>query len=350
MSRRALTLIVAATALVILGVVGSVLPVPYVALQPGPITNTLGNEPGTDQPLIVVKGHPTYPTEGTLALTTVSVVGDPRHQPTLFSALADWFDRDTAVVPEQLIFPPGENVDQVQQENAQEMQQSQENAVTAALTYLHIPVKTVVAVGEITKSAPAAEVLKTGDVIESIDGQPITSEKQLRTIITGHQPGDVLKLTIKRDGKTLQQAVTTTVAGTGAQRRTVVGFAPVVKHDFPFSVDIRLQDVGGPSAGTMFALGLIDKLTPGSLTGGRFVAGTGTIDTDGTVGPIGGVQQKVVAAARAGAKVFLVPAGDCAGARSTAPDGVRLVRITTLAGAVQALEDLGTHPDRVPHC
>ena len=196
MSRRALTLIVAATALVILGVVGSVLPVPYVALQPGPITNTLGNEPGTDQPLIVVKGHPTYPTEGTLALTTVSVVGDPRHQPTLFSALADWFDRDTAVVPEQLTFPPGENVDQVQQENAQEMQQSQENAVTAALTYLHIPVKTVVAVGEITKSAPAAEVLKTGDVIESIDGQRITSEKQLRSLITGHQPGDVLKLTI----------------------------------------------------------------------------------------------------------------------------------------------------------
>lgn len=350
MSRRALTLIVAAVALAVLGAAGSVLPVPYVALQPGPITDTLGPIPGTDEPLIVVKGHQTYPTKGTLALTTVSVVGDPLHHPSLFAALSDWFDGDTAVVPQQLIFPPGEDVDAVQQENQQEMQQSQEDAITAALRYLDLPVQTQVTVGQITKTAPAAGVLQTGDVIERIDGQAIESEKQLRSLITQHEPGDTLQLTILRGGQTLQRTVTTTSAGTGADKRTVVGFAPVVKHDFPFHVDIRLRDVGGPSAGTMFALGLIDKLTPGSLTGGRTIAGTGTIDPDGNVGPIGGVQQKVVAAARAGATVFLVPAGDCPGARSAAPDGIRLVKVHTLAGAVDALEALGKNPDQVPSC
>ena len=351
MSRRALTLVVTAALLAVLGVAGSVLPVPYVALQPGPITDTLGEVPGGSSPLIVIKGHKTYPTEGKLALTTVSVVGDPQHHPSLFAAISDWFSSDTAVVPEQLIFPPGEDIQKVEQQNQQDMQESQENAITAALRYLGIAVPTQVTVSSVSSGAPAADVLEKGDVIAKVDGHAINSEKQLRDLISAHKPGESVSLTITRAGKTFERSVKTTASGSGSSQRTVVGFVPKVTHQFPFSIDIGLKDVGGPSAGTMFALGIIDKLTPGALTGGRFVAGTGTIDPQGNVGPIGGVQQKVVAASRAGASVFLVPAGDCGGAQGSAPKGVRLVKISTLSGAVDALEALSKGNDTsVPSC
>jgi len=121
--------------------------------------------------------------------------------------------------------------------------------------------------------------------------------------------------------------------------------------DYPFSVEISLKDVGGPSAGLMFALGIVDKLTPGSLTGGKFIAGTGTIDDSGHVGAIGGIAQKMVGARRKGATVFLSPAGNCAQARDTVPDGLRLVRVKTLSDAVEALEDLKAgRVDEVPTC
>ncbi|MGH3670280.1 MAG: S16 family serine protease, partial [Pseudonocardiaceae bacterium] len=117
----------------------------------------------------------------------------------------------------------------------------------------------------------------------------------------------------------------------------------------PFTTTITLADVGGPSAGLMFALAIVDKLTPGALAGNIFVAGTGTIVPAGQVGSIGGIPLKMISAREAGATVFLVPAGNCAEAVQHVPAGLRLVRVNTLTDAVHALDQLrgGQQP---PHC
>ena len=103
----------------------------------------------------------------------------------------------------------------------------------------------------------------------------------------------------------------------------------------------------------MFALAIYDTITPGELTGGRYIAGTGTITSDGTVGEIGGIQQKIAGAVGQGAEVFLVPAGDCAeAAQSAEADSVQLVKISTLDDAVKALEaiDAGDPSSVLPSC
>lgn len=348
MSRRALTLVVAAGLSVLLCLAGAFLPVPYVALLPGPVTDTLGTAKG-EAPLIRVVGRTTYPTTGHLYLTTVEVYGDPQHQPTLLSALSAWLDHTKAVVPQQLIYPPGQTDKQVEQQNAQEMEESQQHAITAALRQLGIPVRQQVVVAEVTKGAPAEGRLRVGDVLLSVDGTTVTDEPTLRRLISRHKPGEQVHLQVRRDGKTLAVTVGT-VAAQDNTKRAIVGVLTDVHHTYPFTVAVDLKDVGGPSAGLMFALGIVDKLTPGDLTGGRSIAGTGTIDDTGTVGPIGGIQQKVIAAGRAGVSVFLVPAADCASARSTEHNRVELVRVDTLSTAVKALEAIDSGSGAVPHC
>ena len=129
----------------------------------------------------------------------------------------------------------------------------------------------------------------------------------------------------------------------------MVGVKVVESYVFPFNVKIRVGDIGGPSAGLMFALGIVDKLTPGNLTGGRFVAGTGEISADGSVGAIGGIQQKMAGARQAGATLFLTPAANCADTAGAVPAGMRLVKVRNLAGAVSALHALEAGRS-VPSC
>lgn len=339
MSRRTLTLVVAAVAVAVLVAVGQVLPVPYVLFQPGPVANTLGPVPGGSRPLVRITGTRTYPTSGKLDLTTIRVGGGPGQQPTLFEALAGWFDGRTAVLPEQLVFPPDVTQREVSAENAAQMQQSQDAAVVAALRYLGYRVPTQVTVESVRSGAPAEGVLRKGDVITAVDGTRIGTTARLQQLISARRPGTPVRLTIRRSGTTRTVRVPTTAAKRGSDR-AIVGITVSARPDPPFRIDIGLRDVGGPSAGMMFALAITDKLTPGALTGGRFVAGTGTIDDSGAVGPIGGVQQKIYAAAAAGASVFLVPSGDCPGAQEAAPASLRLVRVDTLRQAVGALRAL----------
>ncbi len=343
-ARRVATLVVATLLAASLLVVAMLLHVPYVELVPGPVTDTLGTVDG--KPLIQVSGHPTYPTDGHLYLTTVGVPYDPSNPLPLGTAMRGWLDAHVAVVPESEIFPPGQSQQQVQQQNTQEMTQSQDHAIVAALSSLGIPVTTQVTVASVAAGSPAVGHLRPGDVIVAVDGTPIDSEGTLRSAITKHAPGDTVHFTVVRDGATVQVDVT----ATSQQGRTIVGILPGTKHTYPFTVSIGLQDVGGPSAGLMFALGIIDRLTPGSLTGGMSIAGTGTIDDTGAVGPIGGVAQKVVGAREAGATVFLTPAGDCAEAKANRPDGLRLVKVTSLQGALSALSALRGGAGTVPSC
>ena len=326
----------------------ALLPVPYVALSPGPTADTLGSEDGRE--LIVIEGRETYRTSGQLLLTTVRVSGGPESRGmSLLNAIRGFVDPEVAVVPIDRVYPPGETVEQVEQRTAEEMQLSQQDATAAALRELDVPVATEVAVGSIVEDAPAQGELEAGDVIVSVDGTPAVSPDAVRDAVRSKQPGDTVTFVVRRDGTELEVPV---VTGTSPDEEGVaaVGIAPVVAYSFPFTVEIQIEDVGGPSAGLMFALGIYDKLTPEELTGGELIAGTGEINADGEVGPIGGIQQKLVAARDEGATVFLTPADNCAEAVGAVPDGLRLVRVETLDDAVQALEGIRFDEADVPTC
>ena len=336
MSRRVLVLAVAGFLTVLLAAAAALLPVPYVALQPGPTTNTLGAVGGKE--LIRIEGRRTYPDRGHLDLVTVSVLGGPRQRLDLVTALRGWLDDRIAVVPETSVYPKGETAEQAERESAAEMTQSQQDATTAALRELGIPVTSTVVVTGLSPRSPSDGVLEQGDRIVSVDGRRVTDGTALRDAITAKDPGQPVRLVVRRDGAERRLSVTTKAAGDDG--RAIIGITTRDEVRYPFTVDISLQDVGGPSAGLMFALGIVDKLTPGSLTGGKYIAGTGTIDSAGDVGEIGGITQKMLGARGKGATVFLSPPGNCAQARATKPDGLRLVKVATLADAVSALDDL----------
>ena len=347
LSRRTATLASAGFLVVLLSATAALLPVPYVTLSPGPTTNTLGSVAGTE--LIHIDGHKTYPDSGHLNLTTVSVQGGPQQRMDLVTALAGWLDGSIAVIPEEQVYPKGQSAKQAEQASNNEMRDSQESATTAALRSLAIPVSTRVAVNAVPAGSPARGKLQAGDVLIEVDGQAIDGGTALRALITAHAAGDPVTFLIERNGKRTDVRVTTAKAP--ADGRTIVGITTRDVADYPFTVKIGLKDVGGPSAGLMFALGIVDKLTPGSLTGGANVAGTGTIDDNGLVGPIGGITQKMIAAKRAGATVFLAPSGDCAEAISTVPDRLNLVRVDSLKSALASLEALrANHNAKVPTC
>ena len=353
MSRRGLTFVVAGVATVVLAVLAAVLPVPYVVLVPGPVTDTLGTVPGSGTDVVSVDRARSYPTGGHLYLTTVGVIpGSCDAHPTLLQALRAWFDDTEAVQPHQVICPPGESPADVQQQNEQDMTRSQQDAITAALLELgYEPASKQVIVGSVTAGAPAEKVLRAGDAILAVNGTEVSSADRLRSLIGAHPARSTLTLTIERGAK--QRDVRVSTIAEPATGRPIIGITPDLQATFKrprVSIGIDPAQVGGPSAGLAFSLGIVDKLTPGSLTGGMTVAGTGTIDGFGHVGPIGGIQQKIAAAVRAGASVFLVPAGDCADAAGAAPSSLALVRVDTLKTALDALEAIRAKRSDYPHC
>jgi Lon-like protease len=343
MSRRSLTLLIAGLATLAALVVAVLVPVPYVILGPGPTLNTLGDQGG--QPLITVSGHHTYPTSGNLNMVTVSYTGGPGDGLNIFQALRGWLNSSEAVVPQTEIFPPGQSATETQQQDTAEMTNSQETAQAAAFTELKIPYQTQVAVVETLPGTPAASVLKAGDVITGVDGTAVTSETQLTSLITSHPAGTTLHLSVLRSGKTIPLNVTTRES----DGKPMIGVAVTENYNFPFSVKISVGDIGGPSAGMMFALGIIDKITNDDLTGGKFIAGTGEITAAGQVQAIGGIQQKMVGARSAGATVFLAPAGNCSDVEGAVPSGLRIVKVSTLSQAVTYLGDLKAGKP-VPSC
>jgi Lon-like protease len=334
MSRRAATLLVAAAGVLIALAVALVAPVPYVALEPGPTLNTLGVS--GSKPLIQIKGHPTYPTSGHLNMVTVQFMGGPGTRFNIFAALRAWLSPSDAVVPEQEIFTPGQTPQQVARQDTEQMASSEQTAQAAALCQLNIRFKTVDTIASTVKGMPAAGHLQAGDVIAAVDGKPVTCRADAGTLIKGRRPGAPVQLTILRHGRTERIRLATA----NAQGTPEIGVQLVESFVFPFPVTISIGDIGGPSAGLMFALGIIDKITPDNLTGGRFIAGTGEIEANGTVDPIGGIQQKMVGARAAGATIFLTPAANCPDTAGAVPAGMRVIRVSSLAGAVAALEAL----------
>src|SRR5579863_7809460 len=333
MSRRSLTLLLAAVGVAVAIAISVLIPVPYVILGPGPTLNTLGKD-SSGQPLITITGHATYPTSGHLNMVTVGYQGGPGDNVNIFNALAAWLNPDEAVVPESELFPPGQTQQQTQQQDTQEMTGSQETATAAALTQLHIAYATQVIVMQVETGFPADGVLKAGDQVIAIDGKRVTSANSLTSLITAHPAGSTLTVAIIRNGKAMTVRVGTKLSG----GRAVMGVVIEEQYKFPFTVKISVGNIGGPSAGMMFALGIIDKLTPLDLTGGKFIAGTGEITAAGQVEAIGGIQQKMVGARNAGATYFLTPASNCSDTKGAVPAGLHLIKVSTLSQAVNDLE------------
>jgi PDZ domain-containing protein len=334
MSRRRLTLLVAGIGVVVSAAVAAVLPVPYVILGPGPTLNTLGRI--SSGPLIQISGHPTYRTTGNLNLVTVSFLGGPGNQFNVFTALRAWLTPHTAVVPEQEIFTPGQTQQQVVQQDTQQMVSSQETAAAAALCVVGIKFTTVDTIQATESKMPAAGVLRHGDVITAVDGKAVSCHAGAGDLIRARRPGAPVSLTVLRRGTTEQIRLKTA----NIQGQAVVGVQVTESFRFPFHIKIDVGNIGGPSAGLMFALGIVDKLTPANLTGGRFVAGTGEISADGAVSAIGGIQQKMAGARTAGATVFLTPAANCRDTAGAVPAGLRVVKVSTLRQAISDLDAL----------
>ena len=347
LGRRQLTLLLAAVGVAVSILVASFISVPYVILSPGPTLNTLGSlgAHSDAKPLIEISGTRTYLTSGHLNLVTVSYQGGPGDEFNIFTALQAWLSPHHAVVPEEELFGTGQTQQQVTRQDTEEMVSSQQTAEAAALCQLGIKFDTIDTITVVEPGMPATGVLKAGDVITAVDGTPVTCRADAGDLIHARRPGAPVLLTVSRDGVTKHVRLKTAdVNGT-----PVVGVQVAETFKFPFQIKINVGDIGGPSAGMMFSLGIIDKLTHDNLTGGKFIAGTGEISPDGTVSPIGGIQQKMAGARAAGATVFLAPAANCPDTARAVPAGLRVVKVSTLNGAVHDLDALKAGGN-VPSC
>ncbi len=339
--RRIATVVVSVLVFLLLLVVGTTVAVPFVALGPGPTVNTLGTL--DDKKVVAIEGVPTDPTTGNLNLTTVSVSDGM----SLFQAIGMWLSGTYTLEPRDRLFPPEQSRDQVREQNQQEMSNSESDASVAALRYLNRPTK--MQVDDVAGDGPSKNALRKGDQVVRVAATPVTSVPQVQAAVRAQKPGATIPIDIVRGGQ--PQTVTVTLGQRPDDPKVAYLGATVneVNADPALKIDFNVGDIGGPSAGMMLTLAVIDKLSPGELTHGKFIAGTGTISDDGKVGPIGGITHKTKAARDAGATVFLVPEKNCAEATSNAPDGLDLIKVTDLQSAITSLGDIGAGKP-APHC
>lgn len=324
----------------ILGItVVAFLPAPYVVEQPGPVFDTLGaaQAGAKEVPLIEIEGETTYPTAGTLSMLTVTIYGNRQNQPSWIEIAAAWLDPSKAVLPLDRVYPEGVTVEQSAEQSRVEMLNSQQEAIAAALAELDYSYSSTLSVAQTMEGSPADEVLEEGDIIKSLNGHTFADVSELREAIAENGTDEPATIVVERDGGQLEFEVTP-VMSEGEQAFAVIGILVGSDYEFPVDVEIQLENVGGPSAGMMFALGIIDKLTPGKLNGGEAVAGTGTITAAGDVGPIGGIRQKMYGALNAGNEWFLAPEANCNEVVGHVPEGLSVYAVGTLDEALVVLE------------
>ena len=361
MNQRAPAALVAVVLVAALAVVALFKPLPYTTYAPGPTIDVLGAPDGKEI-IQVPDGHQTYRDDGQLRMTTVSVTPKDSNL-NIFEVMRAWLDRSDAVYPKEAVYPDDKTADQVRDEGQVEMVSSQDTAVAVAEQALGYDVTPSLEVTLISPGSPADGALAVRDLLRKVNGTPLSDDiskasDQLRSAIKATAPGQQVTLTVLRDGKEVDVPVT-------PQQRTtdLFGTVPVTGTPtigiflgqgfiLPFQVTVTIDPrIGGPSAGLMFSLAIYDTLTPGSLTGGAPVAGTGEIAADGTVGPIGGIQQKIVGAREDGAQLFLVPADNCEDVKGAHNEDMRLVRVDTFDTARSAIETWAKdHNAKLPSC
>lgn len=310
-------------------------PAPYLTESPGPVFDTLGGD--GDEPMISIGGQETFSTEGSLSMTTVFVNGAPTSTVRVPQVVRGWLDPTVDVTPQELVYPSGTTAEDVQQMNTAAMTSSQDLATAAALSQLGADFSQQLQVMEFTPQAAdagAVTVLEIGDEVVAAGGDPVTGVEGVREAVND-AAGQTVELTVVRDGEELDVEVPTYQEADGEY---YVGIMLQGEFEFPVEVEVTLEDVGGPSAGLMFALGIVDQLTEESMTGGQDWAGTGTVDPDGTVGPIGGIAQKVVGAHSQGTDHFLVPRDNCIELEGRLPGDLEVYGVDDVAQATEIVE------------
>lgn len=323
-----------------LAAVALVLPTGFAVRGPGPTEDTLGTQ--HDVPLVAIHGAPTYPPSGQLRLTTVSVGGGPVGDVFAMDVLYSWMADDRAALPVENVFQTGITQEQQQEQSQAQMISSQEQATAAALSELGYTVPAKLTVAGVPDDSPSAGLAEEGDVLRTLDGTALTTYEDLLDGLSAIEPGTDAVLGVDRAGKRVELTIPTT-EGTRPDggRRAALGIFVSSDYDFPIDVEIQIEDIGGPSAGMMFALAIIDRLTPEDELAGAVVAGTGTVDVDGIVGPIGGIEQKMHGAVRDGADWFLAPSSNCGEVVGNVPSGLHVVKVSTLAEARAAIVAIG---------
>ena len=297
---------------------------PWYSVGPGPARAV--------QPLIRFDDRQRFESQGNFVMTSVRLT-----QLTGMGVLLAWLDPDRAVVERGVVYPDGEDVQQERERAISQMDSSKLDAAAVVMRELEgYPEEhgDGVLVESVQPGCAADGELFPGDRILSIDGAEVDTYGEARRAIRAAPSGDTLTFELSVDGT--PETARLIREPCGGYERAIVGVSMI--NSFPFDVSISSGDIGGPSAGLMWALGLYDLLTPGDLTGGRTVAGTGQIAPDGTVFPIDGVQEKIAAAADAGATVFLVPEDDLGAARAGGDHGLELVPVASFDDALASLE------------
>jgi PDZ domain-containing protein len=346
MTQRTLAGLLAVPLLLALWIAAAVEGLPYVTYNPGITVNVLGDN-GKGKPIIQIDGKPSYPDDGEIRMTTVYVSQRDANN-SLFELMHDWVSRSSAVYPKDAIYPEGGTVEDDRKEGKAEMTSSQDAATAAALTELGYDVTEAVVAG-VEKGSPAEGTLRKGDVILAVNGAEVANSDQLVEAVTDAGAEKPIEFEVRRKAETLELSVTPREVDGHPQVGIQVGTQTT---KFPVDVTIAINpDIGGPSAGLMFSLGIYDTLTKGSLTDGRTIAGTGTIDAAGNVGPIGGIQQKIAGARDDGARLFMVPPDNCDEAVGAANGDMRLVEAPTTHSALQSIEKWVADPDaKLPTC
>ncbi|MGV8969334.1 MAG: PDZ domain-containing protein [Microbacteriaceae bacterium] len=321
----------------------AVIPSPYVVQKPGPVFDTLGSVQVGDEEvsLIDIEGETTFPTEGSLSMLTVSIQGNRDDPLTWFEVVRSWLTSSQAVIPLDDVYPPGTTSDDSAEQSRIEMESSQQEAIAAALSYLDYDFTSTLTVEGTSPDGASAELLRAGDIIVSVNGSDLNDVSALQAAIAENGVDAAATVVVMRDGTDRSFDIVPRLSA-GETPVPVIGVLVSSDFDFPFDVTIQLENVGGPSAGQMFALGIIDKLTPGAMTGGAEIAGTGTITAAGQIGRIGGIRQKMFGALWAGADYFLAPASNCGEVSGFIPDGLTVFAVDTLDDSLAALDGIAS--------
>lgn len=329
-------------ALLLIGVM-MFLPTHFMIRSPGPVFNTLGEDNGHD--VVSIKGAESYPSDSVLDLLTIYVQGGGQNRITIPVVLEALINPAKDVVPEETIISRGVSSEEKNEQNDFLMTSSQDLAVAAALTELGKDFTEWLTVADFSADTNE-KVLEPKDRLLEFEGEKITSLEQLKESLNDHGAKPAT-LTVGRPDKhgvysNVDVTVHTKEAENGERQ---LGVFLGSEYEFPIDVSFGLENVGGPSAGMMFALAIIDRLTESSLAGDHHIAGTGEISADGAVGPIGGIAQKMVAAKNNGATVFLAPADNCAEVIGRVPAGLDVIKVATLSEARHALEKIAKGQD-----
>lgn len=320
-------------------------PIPFVFFKPGVPDNVAGK-------IISIKDAKTYPVKGKLFITSI-LVTNPDSPVFGAETLVNWATGPNVVLPKESVYPPIESADKAEKNSQNEMESSKATATAAALRYLDYEFKELYYISDIRDYADAINKLKVGDFITEIDGKKINEIEEIRSSYANKKIGDSLRITVEREDKQGNVSTITTevnlvlnqdTAAETGEKKPAIGILVGTTARFPVDVEFNLPGVGGPSAGLIFAVGIIEKLTEEDLVRGRKIAGTGTITASGKVGGIGGIEEKMIGASRVGATLFLAPRENCPDIKHI-PKGLKVIPVSTLSEAISALRA----PDNFKH-